>query len=211
MGSSAFYTYLFAAIRNRAVRTFAVAAILLIGLSRPYLGVHYVEDVLIGWVIGVSIALVSIRYAEDISATWSQFSHAQQIAATVAGSMALWLLAVLLNGRQMAGPPREVLYYGGFLTGIVAGRPLELSKVNFDPRSSSVLAKALRYLLSVGMVICTLAIFEQVFVVIADRTSMGLNLFEYLRFAAAGFVTIFIAPLVFTRIGWAKCVTAGAD
>ena len=210
MGSSAFYSYLYACIHNRAARTFAVAAILLIGISRPYLGVHFVEDVLIGWAIGVTMALVSIRYSEAITSAWSQLSYTQQIVTTVAGSLALWLLAVLLNGRQIAGPPRDVLYYGGFLTGIIIARPLEMSKVNFDPRSSSPLTKTLRCLLSVGMVISTLLILGKAFGVVVDRSSILWNLAEYLRFTAAGFVTVFLAPLLFTRIGWAERATVSA-
>ena len=211
MASSAFYSYLYAFVHDRAVRIGAVTAIILIGVSRPYLGVHYAEDVLIGWAIGVPIALISVRYSEAIATRWSRLSYTQQAFATVAGSLALWLLAVLLNGRQIAGQPRDVLYYAGFLTGIVLARPLEMSKVNFDPRSSSVLAKVLRYLLSIGMVIFTLLILGEAFGMVADRNSMLWNLVEYLRFTAAGFVTVFVAPLLFTRIGWAKRAMAGAN
>jgi membrane-associated phospholipid phosphatase len=204
MTSSAFYSYLYAFIRNRAVRGIAVAAILLIGLSRPYLGVHYAEDVLIGWAIGVPLALLSIRYAEALAATWNRLSYIQQIACTLAASLALWLFAVLLNGQRIAGQPRAFLGYAGFLTGIVLAHPLELRQVNFDPRSSSLLAKILRYLLSVAMVIFTLLLLEKAFGSLADRASLLGNLLEYLRFTATGFVAIFLAPLLFIRIGWAS-------
>jgi len=211
MGSSAFYSYLYACIHRRAVRIIATAAIVLIGVSRPYLGVHFAEDVLIGWAFGLTIALVSIRYGEAIATAWSRFSFTKQIAITVAGSLALWLLAILLNGRQISGEPRNVLYYGGFLTGMAVARPLEISKVNFDPRSGSILAKILRYLLSVGMVTYTLAIVGAAFEMVVDRSSMVWNLVEYLRFTAAGFVAVFVAPLLFTGIGWAKRATARAN
>ena len=207
MGSSAFYSYLYACIHHRAMRVIAVAAILLIGASRPYLGVHYAEDIFIGWTFGLTLTLVSIRYGEAIATAWGRLIYTQQIVAVVAGSLALWLLAVLLNGRQTSGQPGNVLYYAGFLTGIVLAHPIELSKVNFDPRSSSVLEKVLRYLLSAGLVIFTLVILGWVFGMVVDSSSMLWNLTEYLRFAAAGFVAIFVAPLLFTRIGWAKSTT----
>lgn len=207
MGSSAFYSYLFARSHHRVVRIAAVAAIVLIGFSRPYLGVHYGEDILIGWAFGLTMAAVSIRYGDAIATAWSRLSYVRQIAATVAGSLGLWLLGVLLNGGQVAGQPRNVLSYTGFLTGIAIARPLEMSKVNFDPRSSGVLAKMLRYLLSLGMVIATLLVLSAVFGMIADRLSMAWNLFEYLRMSAAGFVAIFVAPLVFTRMGLAERVS----
>jgi membrane-associated phospholipid phosphatase len=53
--AAAFYTYLYGKVCSRAVRIVAVAAILIIGISRPYLGVHYFEDVFLGWALGVRL------------------------------------------------------------------------------------------------------------------------------------------------------------
>src|SRR4029450_1042307 len=55
MGAAAFYSYLYAKLRDRSVRVVAVLAILLTGLSRPYLGVHYLEDVLGGRALRLSL------------------------------------------------------------------------------------------------------------------------------------------------------------
>ena len=203
MASSAFYSYLYASVRSRYVRVIAVMAILLIGISRPYLGVHYAEDVLIGWVIGLSVALLWIRYAEAISAAWSRLSYTPQIAAAVAASLALWLLTVAVNGWRIAGEPQEALVSAGFLTGIVIARPLELRMVNFDPRSSNAAAKILRYLLSIAMLIVTLLFLDKFFAVIALKSSPLGYFLEYVRYSAAGIVIIFLAPLLFTRIGLA--------
>jgi len=128
-----------------------------------------------------------------------------------AAGLALWLIAVLLNGHSTTGQPYSYLCYGGFLTGVVIARPLELSKVNFDPRSSTILVKILRYLLSVGLLILTLFALETIFLLVTYRDSMFWNLLEYVRFIAAGFVTVFLAPWVFTKIGWAGTLTDGTS
>jgi hypothetical protein len=193
------------------VRIIAVAAILLIGVSRPYLGVHYFEDVFLGWALGLTVAAVGLRYAEAIAVTWNRVSHWLQVAIIAPAGLALWLIAVLLNGHSTTGQPYSYLCYGGFLTGVVIARPLELSKVNFDPRSSTILVKTLRYLLSIGLLILTLFALETIFLLVTDRYSTLWNLLEYVRFIAAGFVTIFLAPWVFTRIGWARTLTDGAN
>ena len=203
-GASAFYSYLCGIVRNRVVRVIAVAAILLIGVSRPYLGVHYFEDVLLGWTLGAALALVSLRYTEAIAAAWNRLSYGLQVAIVAPAGLAFWLLAVLLNGHSASGQPYAYIAYGGFLTGIVLACPLELRIVNFDPRSSSVLVRILRFLLSVGLVSVTLFILGKISGMLADRSSLLWNLLEYLRFAAAGFVNFFLTPLLFTRIGWAK-------
>jgi len=209
--AAAFYTYLYGKVCSRVVRIVAVAAILIIGISRPYLGVHYFEDVFLGWALGLAVAAVGLRYAEAIAAAWNRISHWLQIAIVAPGGLALWLTAVLLNGHSTTGQPYAYLCYGGFLTGVVIARPLELSKVNFDPRSSTLLVKVLRYFLSVGLLFITLFALEMIFLLITSRYSVLWNLLEYLSFIAAGFVTVFLAPWVFTRIGWAKTLTNGAS
>lgn len=202
--AAAFYSYFYGSVRNRAVRGLAIAAILLIGISRPYLGVHYCEDILLGWALGLAVALVTLRYGESITGAWNRLSHWLQASIVAPAGLALWAVAVLLNGHSTTGQPYAYLCYGGFLTGIVLARPLELRKVNFDPRSSTVLVKILRYLLSVGMIVLTLFVLKMIFGLFTDRYSLVWNLLEYVRFIAVGFVTIFLAPLLFTRIGWAK-------
>jgi len=209
--AASFYAYLYGVVRSRVVRVIAIAAILLIGISRPYLGVHYFEDILLGWALGLAVALVSLRYAEAIAARWNRLRYGLRIAIIVPASLALWLLVVHLNGGSAAGQPYSYLCYGGFLTGIVLARPLELKKVNFDPRSSTVLLKIMRFGLSVGLLILTLFCLSKASGICADHASMLWNLLEYIRFTAAGFVTFFLAPLLFSRIGWANTMATGTD
>ncbi|MGA3162013.1 MAG: phosphatase PAP2 family protein [Terracidiphilus sp.] len=209
-GAASFYAYLYGVTRSRTARVLAIAAIFLIGASRPYLGVHYCEDVLLGWALGLTIALLSLRYTNAVDAAWSRLSHTLQVVIVVLACLALWLLAVLLNGDKTAGQPYSFLDYGGLLTGIVMAYPLERRNVNFDPRSSTVLVKILRYLLSLSMVVFTMLILEMAFGLLADRSSLLWNLLEYLRYIAVGFVAFFLAPLIFTRIGWAERASADA-
>jgi membrane-associated phospholipid phosphatase len=211
MTASAFYSFLFAFVRNGWVRVLAVLAIVLIGLSRPYLGVHYLEDVLIGWAIGLFLALVSIRYAAPISAQWSRLSYGGQVGITVVAGLALWLLAVAFNGWRIDGQPGAAFSNAGLLTGIAIARHLELRIVNFDPRSSNLLAKALRYILSLGMMICTLLLLDKFTGEIAVQSSLAWDLLQYLRFAAAGISVIFLAPWLFTSLGLAKRTPIEAD
>ncbi|HWG46061.1 MAG TPA: phosphatase PAP2 family protein [Gemmataceae bacterium] len=59
-------------LRRRIVRglviALGIALPLLIGISRPYLGVHYPSDVLAGWLVGLSCALL----AYCIDARWGE-------------------------------------------------------------------------------------------------------------------------------------------
>ena len=211
MGASAFYSYLCAFIGNRYVRIVAVLAIILIGLSRPYLGVHYAEDIVIGWAIGLSVALAAARFKARMTSIWNNRSYTQQVGIAIVASMALCLPAMAINGWRMDGQPCALLGYAGFLTGIVIARPLELRTVNFDPRSSSVAIKLLRYVLSIGMVISVLLIFDKVLGAMADKFDMLGYALQYLRYAVAGIVGIFLAPLIFSKMKLAETQPAGMD
>jgi hypothetical protein len=154
--------------------------------------------------VRVFVALAFLKYADDFVELWDKLKYRRQVTIVVASSMALWLLTIVINGWRIDGQPRAFLGYAGFLTGLVIGLPFEPGLVNFDPRSSSVTAKVLRYFISVGMVILTLLLLDKVFGAMSDKLSMPGYILQYIRYTAAGIVSIFVAPLLFTRIRLAE-------
>ena len=206
MAGSGFYSYLYASVKNRYVRILAILLLLLTGLSRPYLGVHYMEDVLTGWVLGILIALFSIKYAENIGNIWSKYSHKQQVIIVVISSMILWLFTRVLDDWKIDGQPLAFVGYTGFLTGIVIAYPLEMKKVNFDPKSSTVLFKILRYILSVGMVIGTLLLLDKAFGLISGDSALLEYVLQYIRYCIAGIVAMFLGPLLFAKLKLAETI-----
>jgi hypothetical protein len=203
MGSSAFYSYLFAFSRNRFVRAAIVLVILLIGVSRPYLGVHYVEDVLLGWAFGISATIIAVRYSNQIAHVWGKFSFGWQIVLAAVASCAFWLIMVALNGGHIDSQVRATTAYYGLFTGIVIACPLERRIVNFDPRSSGAPAKILRYAISIALMVVVLFALKNAFRSVAETTALGCAL-EYLRYVAAEFAGMFLAPLLFCKMGLAQ-------
>jgi membrane-associated phospholipid phosphatase len=200
MGSAAFYSYLLAFTRNRFIRLGLVLLIVLIGVSRPYLGVHYVEDVLLGWAIGLLFGFAASRYTGRLANLWSEIPHGLQIAITVGGSAAVWLLTFALNGWHVDNQVREMTTYCGWLTGIVIACPLELRVVNFDPRSAGPAAKILRYILSIAIMIAVLLVLDAAFVPFAGNAPLVGSALDYLRFTAASVAGMFFAPFIFCKM-----------
>ncbi len=211
MSGAAFYSYFYASVKNRHVRIACILLILLTGLSRPYLGVHYLEDVLMGWVLGISITLLSARYAESIGNLWRGFSHKRQIMLVGALSVLLWIITRTLSDSSVEDQPVAFVSYTGFLMGIVVAYPLEAKKVDFDPRSSTLARKALRYVLSVAMIMGTLLLLDGAFEAVSDDYSLLGYLLRYIRYALAGVAGIFLGPLLFVKFGLAERIPASSE
>jgi len=209
MAAGSFYAFLYGCVRNRYVRILAVLAVLLTGASRPYLGVHYVEDILLGWTIGLGAALLALRYKERIGAVWVKFAYSHQIGIVVVASALLWIITIFINGNGIGGQPRAFLGYAGSITGIVIAWPLEQRFVDFDPRSCSSFFKALRYLLSIGISLLTLELLKRGFSFLAADYSIAGYLLQYLRYVAIGVISFFVAPWIFTRLRLAKTGVGG--
>jgi membrane-associated phospholipid phosphatase len=211
MASASFYSYLYGAVNSRVLRAVSVVAILLIGASRPYLGVHYVEDILLGWTIGLGCALFALRFGERLGAWWSGLSFGRQIGSALAASVLFWAIAVALNGGEIDKQPLAFLAYAGSITGLVIARPLELRLIDFDPKSRSVPIKILRYILSVALAAATLALLGKLIAaLVVEPYSLPAQVLQYLRFIAVTLTSLFGAPWIFTKLGLAERLTRPA-
>jgi membrane-associated phospholipid phosphatase len=211
MAGSAFYSYVFASVKNRQARLACILLILLTGLSRPYLGVHYLEDVLIGWVLGSSIALVSIRYADKIARSWGRLPHPQQIAVVAAWSLILWITTRAFSDPDVGEQPLAFVGYTGFLVGVVVAFPLEAKVIDFDPRSSSTWRKILRFLTCVGLVLGTLLALDEVFKATISENSGSSYVLRFIRYALAAISGILVGPILFVKLRLAETLSVDSE
>jgi membrane-associated phospholipid phosphatase len=73
----------------------ATLLIILIGLSRLYLGVHFPHDVLLGWLIGGLILWLVLRFWDPVTAWAKKQSVARQILAAFLASLVVFLLPLI--------------------------------------------------------------------------------------------------------------------
>jgi len=91
-----------ASIRKPWVWITASLLVFLIGFSRWYLGMHFVHDAILGWLIGILILGMFVRFANSVAAWFMSKSFTQQIVIAFVASLLLiglgWASALPLTG-----------------------------------------------------------------------------------------------------------------
>ena len=204
MSVAAFYTYLAAATRRRWLSVTAVIVMLLVGLSRPYLGVHYFEDILLGWLLGGLLAWGALRYGDSIERQWGKVSFAHQALALVVFSVAMWAFTYMLGATSPDQPPLSIIGNLGFLTGVLLATHLERRTVGYTVTPGTTLQKAGRWLLLVACVALPLVLLGWAADAMVERASAMGHFVKYLRYTAGGFAGLLLAPYLMVRLGLAK-------
>lgn len=69
----------------------------LIVLSRVYLGVHFISDVVVGVLLGLAVLLLVVRLEEPVTRGWARLALGWQLASSAAVSLAVLGAAALAN------------------------------------------------------------------------------------------------------------------
>jgi membrane-associated phospholipid phosphatase len=101
--SATVFGYIAVWIRTRAAWIACIVVILLVGISRMYLGVHFLRDILGGWIAALVIIAAALRYG-DAAAAWF---FRQRVAARV-------LAALVLSGAVVAASQLAILSLGAW-------------------------------------------------------------------------------------------------
>lgn len=203
MAAAAGYAYLAGKFRSPYAIAAAIVVVALIGASRPYLGVHYVEDVLLGWTLGVVPALLALRFGDGLFAAWGKLSALARASICLAFSAAVWTFTLALNQWDLVALPSAFLGELGFLTGLLVAWPWEARDIRLDPRSSALPAKALRVAIAIAVVALTLLALDTLFARIAlDETFAG-HALHYVRYVLTAFAGVLLAPFICIKLGLA--------
>lgn len=221
MNAAAIFGLAAATLKRRWTTVAAVIIILMIGLSRIYLGVHFTLDVVLGWTFGLVMLWLFVKFETRVAGWFKQKSVGVQIGTVFLLSIALTLIGAGVKSLLIAGGfelletwvtnasmvhPEEAidpLSLNGLITntgalfGLASGAIWLSTSGGFNAASGPWWQRLLRFL--VGLV--GIAVFWQglgaVFPDNADLLSYSLR---YLRYGLVGFWATGIAPWLFLKI-----------
>jgi membrane-associated phospholipid phosphatase len=172
----------------------AILLMLLIGLSRIYLGVHFPSDVIVGWAIGIVILGLYIVLGERVEKWLGGLSLAVQI-----------LLALALPVMLLAIQPSDVtVQITGAFAGIAVGVALGIRYLDFDA-GGQFWKRAVRFLLGVAVVA---AIFFGLRLIFPGEGESLYAIFRFMRYGLVGLWISLGAPWLFLRVGLAEARAA---
>jgi membrane-associated phospholipid phosphatase len=197
----------------------AVLLAFFIGFSRLYLGMHFLGDVLVGWLIGGLYLLLFIRLDRPVSDWLARQSLSRLLIAAALTSLVIVLLAVIPGlalqsfpipaewaANALAATPDDPIAplsldpgftLGGVCLGKFAGAALMFRKAGGFQAGGSPLKRFLRYLIGLAGVLLLWYGLGAIFPRTADLAGY---LLRYLRYALIGLWIAFLAPLLFRRL-----------
>ncbi|NCD04790.1 MAG: phosphatase PAP2 family protein [Spirochaetia bacterium] len=159
-GAASMYSSLSFAIKKRKISIICATIIVLVGLSRMYLGVHWPLDVFAGLLLGIVLSMIFYPIFEEISKNQDNKYIVSLIIGIISTLLAILLSSLLhfnlINETAFSDLMKTIAFSGGGFIGIA----YETKKINFS-NVGSLYQKMLRIIVVIsGMLIIQFVLSE---------------------------------------------------
>jgi membrane-associated phospholipid phosphatase len=198
----------------------AILIIVMIGISRLYLGVHFPHDVILGWLIGALLLWLVLRFWKPVTTWLKKMSLGQQILASFLSSLLLITFSLIpflwlkITNWQLpqawAEYAKDALSLSGTFTtagtlfGLLAGLAWFNHQGGFDA-SGPLWKRILRYILGmVGVLVFYLGLKVLFGLIVPDSEAVLPYILRYIRYVLVGAWISAGAPWIFVKLKLAK-------
>lgn len=217
--AAAIWGLLAAASRQTWVRAAFITLIFFIGISRLFLGVHFIHDVVIGWLVGGLLLWAYLKIEQRAAAFLKTRSLRQMLGLALITSLLLCFATVLSvtafagfqtpdtwSSNAMLADPENIIdpfniegafTVGGTWFGIMAGAAWLYHRQGGYDASGTPGQKLLRYVIGVAGIFVLWYLVGNVFPRDENAVSYALR---YLRYTMVGLWISALAPLTFERL-----------
>ncbi len=178
--------------------------IFLVAISRVIIGVHDLQDIIGGLLIGTGILLTFIYLEPILTEQFNKLKFVVKIILTITISVGLFLVGTLLfpkAGLGLATTPTPPPYadagafglVGGVLLGFGVGYVLEQEYVKYDPSTLTNKKKLINTL--IGLVIAL-----AIFIPLEYLLEIDSAFYRFFRYALLAFIISYAIPLICVKI-----------
>jgi len=177
--------------------------IFLVAISRIIIGVHDLQDIIGGLLLGIGFLLLFIFLEPPLSRQFNKLNFIVKIIITVIVSVALFLIGTFLfpdaglglvdSEPNLFKDKGAFAVVGGVLLGFGVGYILEQEYIKYDPSQLSTKKKLLNIVIGIVLLLIVFIPFE--YLIEIDSVY-----FRFFRYALPLFVLTFVVPLICKKI-----------
>jgi hypothetical protein len=193
--STALWGWLGMKIKTWWMSVLSTVLIALIGMSRVYVGVHWLGDVLLGWVVGLLLLIVLWRLEEPTQSVLSKYNPITLYLGLALSGLAAMILTELLSPVTTFGLEDNFGANGGLIIGLGIGLALEKRYVDFQisPEHGKKWRTALRIVIGLILLfVITLGL--------APLLPTEVYWLRAIRYALDAIVVVFVWPFLFDKL-----------
>ncbi|MFX1454940.1 MAG: phosphatase PAP2 family protein [Promethearchaeota archaeon] len=174
--------------------------IFLIAISRIIIGVHDLQDIIGGLLLGTGFVLLFIYLEPILSTQFNKLNFVAKIIITIIVSVVIFLIGTIIFpdagsglNPQLYGDEGAFAVVGGVLLGFGVGYLLEQKYVKYKPSQTATKNKIINIMIGIILLLIVFVPFE--YLITIDSVY-----FRFFRYALPTFVLTYAVPLISTKI-----------